>query len=161
MLADALIIGLALFLVRFIASEAELQRAKRTGVMVRFPVGMGLRLLLRLGSPLVILAAYKVAADATAAIDFFSAAACAGLGIAGLFGEPGEIIATPQGLIQKSLRGLRKRKIAWEGAAASNPHGAREILVVGDDGTTITHSQYHVGHAELLAELKRHGVFVL
>ena len=80
------------------------------------------------------------------------------MGIGCLLGEPGEIVASPNGLIQKSLLGLNKRAIPWSGAAASNPRGLRQVLVVGDDGTSITHSQYHVGQAEFLRELEDHRV---
>lgn len=46
------------------------------------------------------------------------------------------------------------------GAAASHPRGLRQVLVVGGDGTTITHSQHHVGQSEFLQELEQHQVHV-
>jgi len=160
MLGNALIIGFALFVVRFVALEAVFQRAKRTASSIRFPVGIGLRILFRLGGPFLILVGYKMMQQAANRFDQVTAVLVAAMGIGCLLGEPGEIIATPAGLIQRSFFGLKKRTIPWGGAAASHPRGLRQVLVVGDDGTTITHSQYHVGQSEFLNELEQHQVLL-
>jgi hypothetical protein len=158
MLGNALIIGFALFLVRFVALEAVFQRAKRTASSVRFPVGIGLRILFRLGGPFLLLVGYKMLQQAANRFDQVTAILVAAMGIGCLLGEPGEIIATPRGLIQRSVFGLKSRTIPWDGAAASHPRGLRQVLVVGDNGTTIKHSQYHVGQSEFLHELEQHQV---
>lgn len=158
MLGTSLMIGFALFLVRFIALEAVFQRAKRTAPAVRFPVGIGLRVLFRLGGPFLLFVSYKMAQEASGRFDYATAVLVAAMGVGCLLAEPGEIIATPDGLVQKSLLGLKRRTIGWQGAVASHPAGLREVLVVGGDGTTITHSQYHVGQGEFLHELKQHRV---
>lgn len=158
MLGASLIIGFALFLVRFIALEATFQRAKRTGSQVRFPVGIGLRALFRLGGPFLLFVSYKMAEEASSRFDYVTAVLVAAMGLGCILAEPGEIIATPEGLIQNSFLGLRRRAVRWQGAAASHPRGLREVLVVGGDGTTITHSQYHVGQGEFLHELEQHRV---
>jgi hypothetical protein len=158
MLGNALIIGFALFLVRFIASEAVFQRAKRTALSVHFPVGIGLRILFRLGGPFLILVGYKMTQQAASHFDQATAVLVAAMGIGCLLGEPGEIVATPRGLVQKSLLGLWRRTIPWRAASASHPRGLREVLVIGSDGTIITHTQYHVGQGEFLHELEQHQV---
>ena len=160
MLGNALIIGFALFLVRFVALEAVFQRAKHTASSIRFPVGIGLRILFRLGGPFLILVGYKMMHQSVNRFDQVTAILVAAMGIGCILGEPGEIIATPGALIQRSLLGLKSRRIPWGGAAASHPRGLRQILVVGGDGTTITHSQYHVGKSEFLHELEQHQVHV-
>jgi hypothetical protein len=157
-LGNALIIGFALFLVRFIALEAVFQRAKRSGSSVHFPVGVGLRMLFRLGGPFLIFVGYKMSQQASSRFDQVTAVLVAAMGVGCLLGEPGEIVSTPGGLVQKSLLGLRKRTIGWQAAAASHPQGLREVLVIGNNGTTITHSQYHVGQSEFVHELKEHQV---
>jgi hypothetical protein len=90
--------------------------------------------------------------------DHVTAVLVAAMGVGCLLSEPGEIIATPGGLIQRSLLGLKSRMVPWDGAAASRLRGLRQILVIGDDGTAITHSQYHVGQSEFLHELEQHQV---
>jgi hypothetical protein len=57
-------------------------------------------------------------------------------------------------------QGLRTRTIVWNGAAASHHCGLREVLVVGETGTTITHSQYHVSQNEFLLKLEQHHVYI-
>ena len=158
MLGNALIIGFALFLVRFIALETLFQRARRTASGVHFPVGVGLRILFRLGGPFLLFVSYKMTQEASARFDYVTAALVAVMGMGCLLAEPGEIIATPDGLVQTSLLGLKRRTIRWEGAVASHTHGLREVLVVGGDGTTITHSQYHVGQGEFLHELEQRRI---
>ncbi len=69
-------------------------------------------------------------------------------------------MATREGLVQKSILGLRRRKIPWEGAVASHARGWTEVLVIGRDGTSITHSEYHVGQAEFLHQLEEHDVYI-
>ena len=160
MAGNALVLGFALFLVRFIASEAVFQRAKHAGAAVYFPVGIGLRILFRLGGPFLIFVAYKMTEQAASQFDWAMTLLVALMGIGCVLSEPGEIVATQGGLIQKSFLGLRKRMIPWKDAAASHPPGLREVLVVGSDGTSITHSQYHVGQSEFLCQLEEHRVFL-
>ena len=158
MLGASLIVGFALFLVRFIALEAVFQRAKRTPFAVRFPVGIGLRVLFRLGGPFLLFVGYKMAGQAASRFDYVTAVLVAAMGLACLLAEPGEIVAKSDGLVQTSLLGLKRRAVRWQGAAASHPRGLREVLVVGDDGTAITHTQYHVGQGEFMRELEQHRV---
>jgi hypothetical protein len=160
MINNALVTGFALLLVRFIAAEAAFQRAKRVGSSTHFPVGFGLRLLFRIGGPFLIFVGYKMTEQASGLFDWTTAILVAAMGLGCILAEPGEIISTPTGLVQKSLLGLRMRTIPWNGAAASHPRGLREVLVVGGTGTTITHSQYHVGQGEFLLKLEQHQVYV-
>lgn len=160
MIGQSLVIAFALFLVRFIAEEAAFQRARRTAAGARFPVGIGLRILFRPGGPFLILVGYKMTQQASNNFDWVMAFLVALMGLGCILGEPGEIEATPNALIQRSLLGLKKRIIPWEGAAASYPVALRQVLVVGANGTNITHSQYHVGQSEFLYQLQRHKVYI-
>ena len=159
MLGNALTIGFALFLVRFVALEAVFQNAAYAS-SVRFPVGIGLRILFRVGGPFLIFVGCKMLQQSHNRFDQVTAILVAAMGIGCLLGEPGEIVATPGALIQRSLLGLKRRTIPWGRAAASHPRGLRRVLVVGADGATITHSQYHVGQREFLHELQQHQVYV-
>ena len=159
-LNDFFVLAFAVFLVRFVAVEASYQRAKRTASGVRYPVGIGLRIGLRAGGPFLIFVAYKTSQEAATVFDWVVVAAVAFLGFAAIFSEPGEIVTKPGGLSQKTWLGLRSRNIPWEGAAARHVPGLRELLIIGNDGTAITHSQYHVGQEQLLTEIERHGVFL-
>lgn len=160
MIGRALVIAFAIFLVRFIAAEAVFQRAKRTANGLRFPVGIGLRILFRLGGPFLIFVGYKMTQEASNNFDWIMALLVAVMGLGCLIGEPGEIEVTANAVVQKSLLGLKKRTIRWEGAAASYPAALRQVLVVGADGTNITHTQYHVGQSEFLYQLQQHKVYV-
>ena|SRR5438105_13008587 len=102
MLGNALMIGFALFLVRFVALEAVFQRARRRGSSVHFPVGIGLRIICRQGGPFLILVGYKMAQQASSRFDQATAILVPPMGVACLLTEPGEIITTTDGLVQKS-----------------------------------------------------------
>jgi len=154
------IVVFAVLLVRFIAMEAVFQRARRSGAGLRFPVGFVLRLVCRLGGPCLLFAGYQVALGAVSGFDWLVVALSWVMALGCVFAEPGEIETAPDALIQTSLVGLRKRRIPCEGAAARYVAGLREVLVVGSDGTAITHSQYHVGQSEFLNQLRLHKVFV-
>ena len=76
-----------------------------------------------------------------------------------LFTGPREIIVSPEGIIQRGRFWFRPCKIAWEGVAVSHSPARNTVMVIGNDGTTITHCEYHVAQMEFIAELRRHGAF--
>ena len=154
----SLIIAFSLFLVRFIAEEAVLQRGKQTLSGFQFPVGIGLRILFRAGGPLMIFVGYKMLEQARNSFDQVMAVVVALGGLGCILGEPGEIVVTRDGVVQRSLLGLKRRLISWDGAAVSYIPQLRDVLIIGRDGTSITHSKYHVGQQQLLHELERRGV---
>lgn len=160
MLENSLAIAAALFLARFVAVEASYQAAKRTESGFRYPVGIGMRIAFRVGGPLMMFAGYKIAGQASAGIDFFLASVVALIGLGCVLGEPGEIATSEGGLHQKRFLGIKKQRIPWTGAAARYVPEQRQVFVIGEDGTTITHSQYHVGQQQLIRQLEKHGVFV-
>ncbi len=160
LLGDSLLLAAVLFLVRFIAVEASYQRAKRTHSGFRYPVGVGLRVLFRVGGPLLIFVGYKMSEISVTKFDWVAAVAVALLGLGCIFGEPGEIETSPSGITLKRFIGIERRSIPWEGAAARHVVSLREVLIIGRDGAAITHSQYHVGQEQLVRELERHGVVV-
>jgi len=157
---QALPIACALLLVRVLAAEAVHQRAVRTKAGLRFPIGLGLRVTFRLGGPFLLFVAYKMSQEAKSSIDYAAALAVAVLGCGCVFGEPGPITVSQHGVVQASMLGMLRRRIAWQGATASAPTGSREVLVIGSDGSTITHSQYHVGQDEFISELERHDLYI-
>ena len=160
MFEDSLAIAAALFLARFVAVEASYQTAKKAGAGFRYPVGIGMRVAFRVGGPVILFAAYKVAAQASTRIDWFLVLMGALMGLGCILGEPGEIATSQTGLIQKRFLGLKKQLIPWAGAAARYVPEQRQVFVIGEDGTAITHSQYHVGQHQLIRQLEKHGVFV-
>jgi hypothetical protein len=160
MFENSLAIAAALFLARFVAVEASYQAAKRTEAGFRYPVGIGMRIAFRVGGPLLMFAGYKIAGQASTRIDWFLAAAVALMGLGCILGEPGEIATSQTGLIQRTYLGLKRRRVAWAGAAARYVPEQRQVFVIGEDGTAITHSQYHVGQQQLIRQLEKHGVFV-
>jgi hypothetical protein len=89
MIKHALATAFVLFLIRFIASEAVLQRAKHIGPSTHFPVGIGLRILFRAGGPFLIFVGYKMTEQASGAFDRTTSALVALICIGCLFLEPG------------------------------------------------------------------------
>jgi hypothetical protein len=156
----ALPIACAFLLIRFVTLEARYRTAKRVSNGTVFPVGIGLRIVFRCGGPFLIFVAYKMTHEAANAFDWAMALLVAGLGFASFLLEPGEIRIGNAGLTQRSILGLKTRVVSWSGSVASVPRGGRDVLVIGTDGTTITHSQYHVAQSQFVHELKTHGVFL-
>ena len=76
-----------------------------------------------------------------------------------LFSGPREITVGPQGITQRGRFWFRPRKIAWEGVAVSYIPARNSVMVIGSDGTTVTHCEYHVAQLEFVGALRRHGAF--
>jgi hypothetical protein len=118
-LFEALPIAAAIFLVRFIiAAEAVYQRPQRTAQGFRFPTGFGMRVVCRLGGPLMLYTAYRILSEATTNFDRGLSIVLATIALGGLLGEPGPISATTGGVVQTARLGLRRKSIPWGGAAA-------------------------------------------
>lgn len=157
----SLTIVAALFLLRFVQREASYRRAKQDHGFLRFPVGIGLRGTLRVGGPFAVFIAARMAEEATNGFAWAVIIIIALSGLALVALEPGEIRMTPSGLTQTSWIGLSRRTIPWIGAGATYTAATREVLVVGSDGTQITHTPYHVGQSQLLFELLRNNVPII
>ncbi|WP_031497563.1 hypothetical protein [Bryobacter aggregatus] len=157
---SSIAIAMAILAVRLGAVEAAFQRAKRTASGFRFPAGFGTRMTLRFGGLFGMFIGYKMDETATTPFNIGVSLLVAFLGLACILMEPGEIFVTPEGLVQTFWFGLKKRRIAWEGAAASYDPVLREVLVVGSEGTTMAHTNYHVGQSEFLFQLKKHKIYV-
>jgi hypothetical protein len=153
-------IFLSLLMVRFVAWEAIYQNAKWNKSGLHFPVGIVLRIMLRFGGPFLVFVAYKVLKEGITIFSTIIAIAIALMGLGCILGEPGEIVTCPEGIKQKKYLGLRTKLIPWERAAARYTQGLNEVLVVGRDGASMTHTQYHVGQQRFISELQRHKVFL-
>jgi hypothetical protein len=151
----AFTVGIALFMLRYVGMEAVYQRAKWTGSGLRFPTAITLRVLFRVGAPLLLYASFRVFEES----EIFVAATGGILGLACLLWEPGEISTDGEGVKYKRYFGLQKRFIPWGSVVASYLPAVREVLVIGKNGVHFTHTQYHVGQDEFVRELRRHGVF--
>lgn len=156
----AIPIMVALLLVRFVANEARFQRARRKGDVLRFPPGLGLRLTLGAGGPFLLYVTYQVTVLARDTGEWWLPVMSGLIALGAVVFMPSEIHVTQQGVEERGLLGFRKKRVAWEGAAASHVPGLHQVLVIGKDGTTITHSQYHVGQDEFVTQLHRHNVSV-
>ena len=113
-----------------------------------------------MGGPVLVFAGYKVSAQAVTPIDWFLVGACVLMGAGCILCEPCEIASRPQGLRERRFPGIKKKLVPWAGASARYISGQHEVLIIGEDGTAITHSQYHVGQQQLIHQLEEHRVFV-
>ena len=150
----------ALLLIRFVNSEAQYQRARRVGSELRFPAGVAMRMILGLGVPLCLYGTYATVLIARQTREWWLPVICLTFALLALVGDLGEIRVKQDGVELHRLLGIRQKRIRWEGASASFSHELREVVLVGSDGTCITHSQYHVGQEQFVFELRRHGVHV-
>ncbi len=143
-----------------LATEAQYQRAKRTGNVLRFPPGIGSRLLFGLGLPFLLYASYELVLIAERTREWWlpviTLTGVVGLAVA----VPSEIQITKAGIEEIRLWGLRQKRVPWDGAAANYMRVSRKVLVVGANGTEITHTRYHVGQDQFIFELKQRGVTV-
>jgi hypothetical protein len=147
-------------LFRMVMAEASYQRAKRTKESVRFPPSVPIRLLFRLGIPFFLYALFKAQGESNTTFNYTVYAISTVAAVAAFFFlEPPEIRIDRSGITQSGLFGLRKRSLAWDGLAASYTPQLQEVILIGNDGATITHTQYHVGQSELVHELRSRKVF--
>jgi hypothetical protein len=77
------------------------------------------------------------------------------LGVSMLFVGPGEIRLNADGIVQRGLFWSRPRKIAWVGLAVNYNPALKQVLLIGIDGTTVTHGEYHVDQLGFVRELRR------
>lgn len=148
----------AVLLVRFVALEATYQKARRVGAELRFPAGRILRVLLGVGLPLCFYGAYEATILARQTGEWWLPVICLAFVALAIAGDPGEIRVRPDGIISLRVFGLLRKHMGWSGVSARYTPELREVLVIGNDAATITHSRYHVGQSEFLFELKRYGV---
>ncbi len=127
---------------------------------MRFPIGVVARTLLGVSLPVFLYLMFETAKDARQSGEWWLPLISLAILAINLFADPGEIRVNPKGIILTRFFGLQRKRIEWLGAEARNYPGLREVLVIGSDGTAITHSQYHVGHDQFLVLLKRYGIKV-
>lgn len=146
--------------ISLLAVEAQYQRAKRTGDALRFPPGIGSRLLFGAGLPFMLYATYELVLVAERTSEWWLPAIALGGAVGLAVAVPSEIQIRKTGVEEVRLWGLRRKRVPWDGAAANCMRVSRNVLVVGANGTEITHTRYHVGQDQFIFELKRHGVTV-
>jgi hypothetical protein len=125
---------IALLLARFVANEASLQRAKRKGDVLRFPPGMGLRLKLGAGGPFLLYVTYQVTLLARESGEWWLPVMTGLIALGAVVFMPPEIQINQWGVEERGLLGFRKKRVPWEGAAASHVPGLGEVLVLGRTG---------------------------
>ena len=147
-------------LLRMVVAEGSYRRAKRKKDSILFPPSVPVRFAIRLGMPFLVYAFFRAEGESTTRFDHvvFGAGILAAL-VAFLFLEPPEIRIGPTGITQRGLFGFRKRQIGWEGMAVSYVPALQEVTVIGNDGTTITHTEYHIGQEEFVYALRSRKVF--
>jgi hypothetical protein len=150
----------SLLMLRFVVMEAVYRHTKWTESGIRFPIGIVLRIMLRLGGPFLLFIAYKTIEEGMTKAGLIVSIAIAFLGVACVLGEPGEITIDAIGIKQKEHFGLRITLVPWEHAAARYVPGIGEVLVVGKNGSSITHTKYHVDRHRFICELQQHKVFL-
>mgnify|MGYP000953991317 CR=1 FL=1 len=157
---DALPIFAIFFAIRYLASEAQYQRAKRKDNVWYFPAGIALRLIHGLGIPLLVYTSYRVYTLPDESGGWFLPVILIFTCAAGVIGFPSTITIDDNGIHQVRVLGFGRKTIYWKGARVGYSSTGREALVVGSNGTTILHTQYHVGQRQFIALLTHRGVFI-
>jgi hypothetical protein len=99
----ALPIFVAILLVRLVASEAQYQRARRSGKSYYFPPGIALRLIMGLGGPFMLYVAYRLALDARANGEWWLPIMAGVLALGTVVFKPSEIVIDEQGVRESGL----------------------------------------------------------
>lgn len=151
---------ITLLLIRAVSAEALYQRAKRIRDGYRCPAGLFLRILFRLGAPGFLWVLFVEAVPPRDTYEWWLQWVGVALAVTIPFLEPREIRTGPTGVTQRGPLGFGTRRVAWEGAAASYTRELHEVMLVGTNGATITHTRYHVGQDEFIDELRRRRVHI-
>lgn len=151
-------IAAAIFLTKMLFEETQYQSAKRKHGTWGFPAGSGFRLLRLVGIPVVAYARYKLFGDPSVSklLPITLLLFC----ILALVAVPREIVVDQQGVHERGLVCGARKSVVWDGASAGHSPGLREVIVVGSDGTSITHGPLHVGQHEFVSQLRHRGIFV-
>lgn len=149
----------AMLMVRLVMHEAQFQRAKKRADELRFPAGAVLRLVLGLGLPMFLYLTYEMVLIAQRTGEWWLPAMSGLLSLGTVLFLPSEIRIREDGIQESRLLGIYKKLILWEGAAVSYIPELREVLIVSKDGSTITHTQYHVGQDEFVYLLRKRKLF--
>lgn len=155
-----LAISILAFLIRVSVSGSGRGRAQCSGGRLYFPPGRGIRIHLGLNGMGALYIAYRLLVDPETSGEWHLPALSLGFAVWMVFIRPAELSTDESGIRSSYLFGLKRKRIRWRGASARFSPSLGEILVVGADGTTITHTEHHVGRTEFLYQLEKHGVWV-
>jgi hypothetical protein len=137
-------VGAALFAVRFVATEAAMEKPSLREGQVVFPPVLGVRVLFGLGIPMFLYGAAQVARgdlrqnwDTFVILAFFASAA--------FVLWPATIAIDELQITQSKWLGLRRFSIAWANVdyVFSIP-AEGSVRIVDVSGRSITHTKYHL-----------------
>lgn len=152
-----LTVGAAIFAVRFVASEALFERSTaKKGKIVFSPV-FGVRWLLGIAIPGGLFVASRIVETEGLSQNWFIVSFCVALSISAFVLMPGTLTITAAAVTEKKWFGLRQTSIPWANVEyVFKDPAERSITVAGNDGTTITHTQYHVDPDSFKDALKQY-----
>lgn len=146
----------ALIAVHFAMREAAFERASFRKAEIRFPPVFSLRAMFWVGIPMFLFAGFKVSGGVRSSFDWVYAVICVSLALLAFFSVPGTIVLNEQGISIKRFLGLRVRWLNWENvASAVHSSAQKEIVVYAKDGTSISHTRFHVDASRFEAELRK------
>jgi len=153
---SSLILGLAIFAVRFVASEATFERSsKRAGVSKYRPV-FGIRLTFGMGIPIFLIGAFQIATQGHLREDWSSLAIFLVLASGMIVFWPRTIAITSAGISELRWFGLKAVGFAWSDVEYAAREADANIRVIAKNGTSITHTRYHVDPLGFVAEVGKY-----
>lgn len=146
----------ALIAVHFVMREAIFERARIRKGQICFPPVFGLRATFWLGTPMFLFAAYKVSNEAGSSFDWVYPLIFVGLALLAFFSNPGTITLNAEEISIKRFLGLRVKRLDWQSvSSAVHSTAQKEIVLYAKDGTSITHTRFHVDPSRFEAELQK------
>lgn len=152
-----LVVGAAIFAVRFVANEAFFERSTAKSGKILFPAVAGVRWLLGIGVPGGLFVASRIVETEGLRQNWFLVLFCIALSISAFVLMPGTLMISAAGMTEKKWFGLWQTNIPWSNVdyVFSNP-AERLLTVAAKDGTKISHTQYHVDPDAFKEALKRY-----
>ena len=139
-----LTVGATLFAVRFVASEAAMEKPSLREGKVVFPPVLGIRVLFGLGIPTFLYGASQVAGGDLRR-DWLAFSVLTGIALCAFILWPGTIAVDKSYIAESRWFGVRKILIPWNDVDYVYSIPAEgSVEIVHQNGLKITHSRYHV-----------------
>jgi len=144
--------GALVFVIRFLAVEARLERASRRGELTIFRPVLFLRMGFGLAVPTMLYATSQVikTGEWLAAILGFSMA------VLMFLNWPGTIFVDGNAIREIRWLGLKHNRIAWKDVVYAGGDLENRVTVRSKDDHVISHTAYHVDRDEFIEALKKY-----
>jgi hypothetical protein len=150
------ILGLAIFGIRFIATEATFERSSRRGEVNIYRPVIGLRLCFSMGLPIFLIGAVQIARQGNLREDWRFLAGFLALAFGMIVFWPSTIVVTRSGISASRWLGIKPVAFTWSEVEYASREPDGNIRIVAKHGGSITHTKYHVDPIGFVAEIRKY-----